>query len=108
MKTMNVQRIKYLQRTYLPTIFWGVNIQEMIDNGTIWGFEGAMGRHANDLLRWGVCMLPSHPTQDYYGHRIPTRAEVQPGSPGSFQNCREFWEGIDGGDPDALDVLSYI
>jgi hypothetical protein len=58
-------------------------IQEAIDNGSAWRLEGAIGREAMDLIEAGYCMLGPDSHHDYWGNRIPSRYEVQPGTKGS-------------------------
>lgn len=86
---MDIQTIRDLQKEngYLQ-------YQEMIDDGSIWKFEGSMGRYAMELLRSGVCMLPSVPTFDYYGSKIPSRHMVKAGTTGSFELCSNYWENL--------------
>lgn len=57
-------------------------MQKMINAGQ-WGFEGSMGRAMMDAIRSGVCMLGRTPARDYWGNRIPSRSEVEPGTKGS-------------------------
>lgn len=100
---MNYQSILKLQKIY------GANkMQELINTGMAWRFEGSVGRHAMDLLRGGACMLPKHRTVDAYGNTVPSRYDVKPGTPGSFLNCAEFWQGVDEGDIDHVEALEYI
>jgi hypothetical protein len=66
-------------------------MQQAIINGTIWGFEGHMGRMAMDSLKSGMCYLGDSATNDYYGNRIPSIHEVQEGTMGSLQNAINFW-----------------
>jgi len=62
--------------------------QSMIDDGSIWKFQGSYGRMAMDLITNGSCILGKHGNRDYYGNYIPSRTEVEPGTKGSveFQN----------------------
>jgi hypothetical protein len=50
-------------------------LQEMVDDGTVWKFQGSWGRTAADLLNRGVLRFPEQRTHDYYGNAIPTRSE---------------------------------
>lgn len=65
--------------------------QGMIDNGTAWTFQGFYGRTANDLIQAGFCTLGPVGHRDTYGNYVPSRDEVEPGSPGSpeFVAARE-------------------
>ena len=66
-------------------------IQSLIESGTAWKMEGAVGRTAMDLLRSGACFLPKKSHRDYYGNRIPSRTEVKEGTTGSLQNAIKFF-----------------
>ena len=65
--------------------------QELIDSGQAWLFQGGYGRAAHDLIQGGYCTLGEVGRCDYYGNYIPSRYEVEPGSPGSpeFVAARE-------------------
>ena len=63
--------------------------QRLIDDGTVWLWPGTYGRTATDLIRAGLCMLPPVPQRDYYGNPIPSRHDVQPGTPGSAEYVEE-------------------
>jgi hypothetical protein len=66
-------------------------IQSLIESGTAWKMEGAVGRTAMELLRSGACFLPKQSHRDYYGNRIPSRTEVKEGTTGSLQNAIKFF-----------------
>lgn len=57
--------------------------QEIIDSGLAWRLEGAVGREAMRLIDARLCSLGPVPTRDYYGFRVPSRYEIEPGYPGS-------------------------
>lgn len=59
-------------------------LQTMIDNGSIWRFEGAAGRAAMSAIKSGLCMLGPEPTTDYWGNDIPSRTCVKEGTHGSL------------------------
>ena len=63
--------------------------QELIDNGNAWRFEGSVGRACKAALESGACMLGDRPQTDAYGHRVPARGEVEPGTEGSPEYCNE-------------------
>lgn len=65
--------------------------QHLIDNGSIWHFEGSMGREAMHLLEVGACMLPKVAHRDYYGNRIPSRDELKEGTKGTYKNCVRYY-----------------
>lgn len=89
MKKLTFNQIKKLQKEY------GFDsIQKRIDDGSIWKFEGSMGREAMRLLEMGVCMLPKESTSDYYGNTIPSRDVLKNGTKGTFGNAQRFWEDV--------------
>lgn len=59
-------------------------LQAMIDAGQ-WSLEGSMGRAMMAAIEDGRCVLGPHPAYDYWGNRIPSRTEVEPGSKGSVE-----------------------
>jgi hypothetical protein len=59
------------------------HMQRMIDDGSVWHFEGAMGRHAMDLMRRGKVILGPKSHKDFYGNHVPAHHEVKPGTLGS-------------------------
>ena len=69
-----------------------IDYQNMINDGSIWKMEGAMGRYAMSLLESGECYLPAEPTFDYYGGRIPSRNELKDGTKGTLGNSIKFYE----------------
>lgn len=86
---MNIKSIQKLQAQY-----GFAETQIQIDNGSIWKFEGSVGRNAMALLESGACMLPLKGTFDYYGNRIPSRSELKVGTKGTYQNSLKFWQGV--------------
>jgi hypothetical protein len=60
-----------------------IRLQGLIDSGLAWRLEGAVGRAAMDAIRSGACVLGKEPFTDYWGNRIPSRYEVEPGTKGS-------------------------
>ena len=71
------------------------NMQQLINGGTAWSFQGSYGRSMMDAITAGRCMLGEQPARDYYGNRIPSRHEVKAGTKGSRQYvveaCGEDW-----------------
>jgi len=61
-------------------------MQNLINSGTVWKMEGAMGRKAMEYLRSGACMLPKKTFKDYYGNTIPSREHLEDGTLGTFHN----------------------
>lgn len=57
--------------------------QSLIDSGQVWRLQGHYGRTAMDLIESGFCTLGPERATDAYGSPIPSRDEVEPGTPGS-------------------------
>ena len=62
--------------------------QELVNTGIAWQLEGYVGRTAMDLIKEGRIMLGEVATKDYWGNRVPSRYDVEPGTKGS----REYME----------------
>jgi hypothetical protein len=60
-------------------------MQDLIDSGQVWKLQGSYGRAAMDLIQSGQCLLGPVGHRDAYGNYVPSRDEVQPGSPGSSE-----------------------
>ena len=84
---MHIETIKKLQRKYGLT-----EMQNLINSGEIWKFEGSAGREAMRLLESGACMLPIEKQYDYYGNLVPGRTQLKKGSTGTFHNSENFWK----------------
>jgi hypothetical protein len=65
-----------------------LQLQTLIDSGMAWKMEGAVGRAAMDAIRSGACVLGKVPFTDYWGNRIPSRYEVEPGTKGSEEYAK--------------------
>jgi len=65
-----------------------LQLQTLIDSGMAWKMEGAVGRAAMDAIRSGACVLGKEPFTDYWGNRIPSRYEVEPGTKGSEEYAK--------------------
>jgi hypothetical protein len=63
--------------------------QELIDSGLVWKVQGSYGRTAMDLIEAGLCTLGEEGHYDYWGHYVPSKYEVQPGTPGSQEYVDE-------------------
>ena len=100
MNHMTYSQIISLQKAYNVT-----EIQQQINSGLCWKMEGSVGRFAMDCLEAGVCMLPLTAHYDYYGNRVPSRADLKSGTKGTFQNAAKFWERVMNGDYDAVEWL---
>jgi hypothetical protein len=57
--------------------------QDLIDSGQAWRLQGSYGRAAMAMIRSGQCLLGPVGRRDIYGNYVPSRDEVQPGTPGS-------------------------
>ncbi len=86
---ITIEQITELQKTY-----GFAKMQEMINNGECWKFEGSYGRSAMNMLENGVCFLPEEQTQDYYGNTIPSRNWLDEGSKGSLGLAQTFWQKV--------------
>lgn len=60
-------------------------IQDLINTGTAWKLEGAIGREAMGLIEAGLCVLGTKGHRDFYGNYVPSRTEVEPGTKGSLE-----------------------
>lgn len=58
-------------------------LQELINNGNAWHFEGSIGRAAMDCIEAGMCILGEKGYRDFWGNYVPSRTEVKPGTKGS-------------------------
>lgn len=87
---MDLRTIKKLQK-----INGFKEIQEMINDGSVWSMEGSMGRFAMDTLRAGATILPKKSFLNYYGGQIPSRYMIQEGTAGSKTNCIRYWSNFD-------------
>lgn len=72
------------------------SLQHLIDTGDAWRLEGSVGRAAMDAINSGDAMLGPIGHRDFYGNYVPSRYEVEPGSPGS----PEYYEAHDPDDDD--------
>lgn len=61
-----------------------LTVQSAINGGDAWAFQGSYGRAMMQAIQDGQCMLGRRPARDYWGSRIPSRDEVKPGTPGSY------------------------
>lgn len=57
--------------------------QARINDGTVWKFEGSIGRRAMELIEAGFCTLGEKGHYDYYGNYVPSKHEVKAGTKGS-------------------------
>jgi hypothetical protein len=54
-------------------------------NGNQWSLQGSYGRSMMDAINSGRCLLGRNDCHDYYGNHIPSRAQVQSGTKGSYE-----------------------
>jgi hypothetical protein len=79
-------------------------MQPLIDDGSCWRMEGAMGRQAMAMIERGLCVLGATDHTDYYGNHVPSRTQVQAGTKGSveYANQQRAAEGLPLLDPAKL------
>lgn len=63
--------------------------QRMINDGSVWKFQGSYGRQAMDLIESGDCILGKQGHHDYYGNYVPSRFQVKSGTKGSIAYARK-------------------
>jgi hypothetical protein len=59
--------------------------QALVNNGSAWRMEGAVGRAAMDMIEAGVVALGDDGHHDYWGNYVPSRHEVEAGTKGSAE-----------------------
>ena len=59
--------------------------QELIDDGRVWSLQGSYGRMAKHLIETGHCLLAPVTQKDFFDNPIPSRFDVESGSPGSTE-----------------------
>jgi hypothetical protein len=62
--------------------------QRMINDGSVWHFQGSYGRRAMELLRAGQCELGEKRFKDAYGNVVPSRFDVKAGTMGAPLSTR--------------------
>lgn len=93
MEKLTIEQITNLQKQYGMT-----QMQDYINNGMVWNLEGCVGRSAMDMLKSGACMLPVEQHEDYYGHIIPSRNQLEEGTTGTLLNSQNFWAMVENGE----------
>ena len=84
---MNTSKIYKYQRIY------GIDkYQELINTGTAWQVFGKTAKGCLKHIKDGTCILPTTPHKTYWGQYIPSRYEVLPNTPGSFEYVKKFYE----------------
>jgi len=63
-------------------------LQKAINSLEAWKFQGSYGRAMMEAIKAGYCALGRSSTRDYYGNRIPSRTDVEPGTKGSLEFVR--------------------
>lgn len=69
-----------------------IELQDLINSGTAWKLEGAVGRAAMEAIEAGECVLGEEGHKDYWGNYVPSRYEVQPGTKGSAEYAARMQE----------------
>ena len=59
-----------------------VSLQRAINAG-MWALQGSYGRAMMGAIESGRCMLGPAPADDYCGHKISARSEIESGTKGS-------------------------
>ena len=95
--------MKYHDVKQLQALHGRKKLQDRINDGSIWKFEGSAGRRAMDALRSGECMLPKKQTFDYYGNPLPSRDWLKAGTKGTYKNSLNFWTKVESGEIDLYD-----
>ena len=96
---LTIEQIKELQKQY-----GYIKMQERIEDGSVWKFEGSMGRAAMDCLETGLCFLGEERKSDYYGNTIPSRNDLEAGTKGTLENSQEFWQKVVDGEIELEEV----
>ena len=52
-------------------------LQQAINGGVAWKFQGSYGRAMMDAINAGKCLLGLKPAKDYWGNVIPSRLQVK-------------------------------
>jgi hypothetical protein len=60
-------------------------LQNLIDTGEGWRWEGALGQAIVAALEDGTCVLGPTAHRDYYGRVVPARGDVAAGEKGSLE-----------------------
>ena len=95
---ITIERINELQAEYGLT-----KAQDLLNSGSIWGFEGSVGRATSDMLEAGILYLPEERTHDYYGSVVPARTDLKDGTKGTLGNSQRFWNLVEAGDDGATE-----
>jgi len=64
--------------------------QRLINCGAVWRLQGHYGRVAKELIDAGRCMLGPTAQIDYFGSTVPSRYDVEAGTPGSPEYVNSF------------------
>jgi len=87
---MNYNSIKKLQK-----IYGYYDIQNMINDGSIWKMESSISKNAMNYIEKGICMLSLESASDLYGNKVPSRNELEKGTKGTYQFSLNFWEKVE-------------
>ena len=62
-----------------------LSTQELIDTGLWLSLPGSIGRSCMAAIEAGYAMLPPKRQTSYYGAVVPSRSDVEAGTPGSVE-----------------------
>ena len=65
------------------TVMVRSDVQDLIDNGTAWRMEGAVGRECMRAIETGDAVLPTVSFEDAYGNVVPARHHLKEGTKGT-------------------------
>jgi hypothetical protein len=80
--TFDLQDVYNIEGEAASELDEALSLQRAINDG-LWSLQGSYGRAMMGAIEAGTCMLGRSPARDYWGNRIPSRTEVQPGTKGS-------------------------
>ena len=85
------QILKFEGEVNCDELDYYTNLQQLINGGTAWSFQGSYGRTMMDAINSGRCLLGKKPSRDYYGNRIPSRYEVMEYTKGDYYFVRDAY-----------------
>lgn len=86
-----------------------LTIQDLINTGAAWSFEGHVGRQCMAALESGLAVLGAEPQRDYWGNGIPARHQVVEGTKGSVTYAlAQLQDTMDWADEEELEQLDEI
>lgn len=72
-----------------------VEMQNLIEDGSVWLLDEKLGTMALDLINSGHCTLGRAISRDQWGNAIPSRDMVEAGTIGSVGYAKQKREGVD-------------